>query len=289
MSDYIKKIKRQIEIVAKALSNNEKFTIIDLAVEYNVEELTIKRDLADLRSRGIDIHSLKKDGIKILSPLKKELLKEFILEFVSFAYSEDYPDKSTMVLIQKLGERALVFIFKLQKAIEQNLITIIDYQGTATSLKKNVYIEPLKIFQAQGEWRLLARNDNIIKQYFISKMTDVRLSTEKFKPYPKDKIESLFASSLKSWIGTEKFLIKILFDKNWSEIIKSKTYLLNQKITDLENGSIIFEGVVNSLDEAATWISSFGKGVKVLEPEELKNKVISLAKDVLSNYDLFQT
>lgn len=284
MSEYIRKVKRQIEIVGKALSRNEKFTITDLAVEHNVEELTIKRDLADLRSRGIDIHSLKKEGIKIIHPLKKELLKEFILEFISFSYSEDYPDKSTMVLIQKLGEKALLFIVKLQKAIEQNLITVIDYQATASIKKTNVFIQPLKIFQAQGEWRLLALNQNLIKQYFISKLLDVRLTSEKFKSYPKEKIESLFSSSLKSWIGTEQFHLKIHFNKNWSEVIKSKTYLLNQKITELNDGSIIFDGIVNSLDEAASWVLSFGKGVKVLEPEELKNKVLQLAKDVLSNY-----
>lgn len=284
MSEYIRKVKRQIEIVGKALSRNEKFTITDLAVEHNVEELTIKRDLADLRSRGIDIHSLKKEGIKIIHPLKKELLKEFILEFISFSYSEDYPDKSTMVLIQKLGEKALLFIVKLQKAIEQNLITVIDYQATASIKKTNVFIQPLKIFQAQGEWRLLALNQNLIKQYFISKLLDVKLTSEKFKSYPKEKIESLFSSSLKSWIGTEQFHLKIHFNKNWSEVIKSKTYLLNQKITELDDGSIIFDGIVNSLDEAASWVLSFGKGVKVLEPEELKNKVIQLAKDVLSNY-----
>jgi predicted DNA-binding transcriptional regulator YafY len=284
MSEYIKKLKRQIEIVGKALSSKEQFTIVDLAVEHNVEELTIKRDLAELRSRGIDIHSLKKEGIKILQPLNKDLLKEFILEFISFSYSEDYPDKSTMVLIQKLGEKALLFIVQLQKAIEQNLITIIDYQSTVNSIKKDIYIQPLKIFQSQGEWRLLAVNQNLIKQYIISKIIDVKLSSEKFKPFPKERIDSLFTSSLKSWIGADQYEIKIHFAKDWAEIIKSKTYLLNQKITDNNDGSIIFEGVVNSLDEAATWIASFGKGVKVLKPEELKNKVIRLAKDVLSNY-----
>lgn len=285
MSEYIKKLKRQIEIVGKALSSKERFTILDLAVEHQVEELTIKRDLAELRSRGIDIHSLKKEGIKILQPLKKEILKEFILEFISFSYSEDYPDKSTMVLIQKLGEKALLFIVQLQRAIEQNIVTIIDYQSTANSLKQNIYIQPLKIFQAQGEWRVLALNQNLIKQYFISKMIDVKLTSEKFSPISKEKIDSLFASSLKSWIGPEQFELKIIFENNWAEIIKSKTYLLNQKITTLENGSILFEGIVNSLDEAATWVVSFGEGVKVLEPQELKLKVIQLAKGALSNYE----
>ena len=284
MSEYIRKIKRQIEIVGKALSSKEKFTVMDLAVEYDVEELTIKRDLAELRSRGIDIHSLKKSGIRILNPIKKEILKEFILEYIGFSYSEDYPDKSTTILIQKLGDRALTLITQLQKAIDENLVTIIDYQSTVTTLKKNVYINPLKIFQSQGEWRLLAVNQNIIKQYYISKIIDFKVTTEKFKPFQKEKIESLFLSSLKSWIGSEQFPIKIHFSQNWAEVIKSKTYLLNQKITDLEDGSIIFEGNVNSIDEAATWILSFGKGAKVLEPDNLKLKVIQLAKEALSNY-----
>jgi len=284
MSEYIKKLKRQIEIVGKALSSKDKFTVLDLAIEHNVEVLTIKRDLAELRSRGIDIHSLKKEGIKILQPLKKELLKEFILEYISFSYSEDYPDKSTLILIQKHGEKALLFIVQLQKAIEQNLVVEIDYQSTANVLKTNVLIHPLKIFQAQGEWRLLALNQNLVKQFFISKINDIRLTSEKFKPLPQEKINSLFTSSLKSWIGAEQYELKILFEKNWSEVIKNKTYLLSQKITDLEDGSILFEGIVNSLDEAATWIVSFGKGVKVLQPEELKLKVIQLARDALSNY-----
>lgn len=284
MSEYIRKIKRQIEIVGKALSSNDKFTVMDLAVEYDVEELTIKRDLAELRSRGIDIHSLKKRGIKILNPIRKEILKEFILEYIGFSYSEDYPDKSTTILIQKLGDKALTLITQLQKPIDKNLVTIIDYQSTATTLKKNVYINPLKIFQSQGEWRLLAVNQNLIKQYYISKIVNFKVTSEKFKPLEKEKIESLFSSSLKSWIGTEQFPIIIHFSKNWAEVIKSKTYLINQKIIDREDGSIIFEGNVNSIDEAATWVLSFGKGAKVLEPEELKSKVIQLAKDALSNY-----
>lgn len=284
MSEYIRKIKRQIEIVGKALSSVEKFTVTDLAVEYDVEELTIKRDLAELRSRGIDIHSLKRGGIKILNPIKEETLKEFILEFIGFSYSEDYPDKATSILIQKLGPKALTFITEIQKAIEKNFITIIDYKSTANTLKKNVYIHPLKIFQSQGEWRLLAVNQNLIKQYYISKIQDVRVTDEKFKPLKKEKIDSLFSSSLKSWIGPEQFSIKIHFDKNWAEVIKSKTYLLNQKITEMEDGSVIFEGTVNSIDEAATWVLSFGKGAKVLEPEQLKTKVIQLAKEALSNY-----
>jgi predicted DNA-binding transcriptional regulator YafY len=59
-----------------------------------------------------------------------------------------------------------------------------------------------------------------------------------------------------------------------------------QKIESLPDGSIIFETVVNSLGEIASWIVSRGEGVEVLEPEELRNRVIQIAGAVLRNYNI---
>lgn len=55
-----------------------------------------------------------------------------------------------------------------------------------------------------------------------------------------------------------------------------------------QDGSIIYETVVNSLNEIASWIVSRGKGVVVLEPESLKKLVIKTAEDVLKNYLLMK-
>ena len=57
-----------------------------------------------------------------------------------------------------------------------------------------------------------------------------------------------------------------------------------QKIIEYPDGSIEYETIVNSLKEIASWIVSRGEGVIVLEPDELKNKVIKIAKGVLKNY-----
>jgi predicted DNA-binding transcriptional regulator YafY len=51
------------------------------------------------------------------------------------------------------------------------------------------------------------------------------------------------------------------------------------------DGSVIYCTTVNSLEEIASWIVSRGKGVVVLEPAELKEKVLALARDSISNYD----
>jgi predicted DNA-binding transcriptional regulator YafY len=57
-----------------------------------------------------------------------------------------------------------------------------------------------------------------------------------------------------------------------------------QQVTKQEDGSIIFEATVNSLNEIAGWIVSRGEGIKVLASDKLKEHVIELARGVLNNY-----
>jgi predicted DNA-binding transcriptional regulator YafY len=55
-------------------------------------------------------------------------------------------------------------------------------------------------------------------------------------------------------------------------------------ITENADGSIVFEAIVNSLEEVAGWVVSRGDGVRVLEPEKLRNMVIQTARGALGNY-----
>ena len=67
MRDIRAKLKRQSEILGLILSDKKSISVADLAFKYGCEELTIKRDLKELRSTGIDIHSSGKSGVKILN------------------------------------------------------------------------------------------------------------------------------------------------------------------------------------------------------------------------------
>ncbi|MBU2445108.1 MAG: transcriptional regulator [Bacteroidetes bacterium] len=284
MSEYKKKIKRQLEIIGNAISSKNSYSTFDLADKFAVEELTIKRDLREIRSQGIDIHSSKKKGISILSKISEGKLKELILEYISFSYSESFHDKATSLLIKKHGVKSLSLIIQIQEAIELSKALAINYHSKADVLKKDVLINPIRIFQSGNDWRILAINDDIMKQYILSKIEAVKLTTKSFTPISNEKIDSMFRFSLRSWVGQEHYDIKIKFSKKWADFIKEREYIETQKITDCGDGSIIYEATVNSLAEAATWVISFGQGVRVLEPLELKKEVIRLAKEVISNY-----
>ncbi len=283
--DFQSKFKRQIEILGLCLSEHTHRPLLtfDVADYFQVEELTIKRDLQDLRSYGIDIHSRKKNGICLERDLSKEKLIEIILHYAGMNHNDYALDKSTSLLVEKKGNEALSSIVLLQLCIDNSVIAKIDYNKMGSKIEKEKIIEPLLIFQNEGSWRLLAGSEGIMKQYLIDKIVKVKSTGKRFDKAGY-KFSDLFRHSWKSWLGNEKHKIKLWLSPFWADRVNPRMFVADQKITKNKDGSILFECTVNSLSEIAGWVVSRGEGVKVIEPEELKEAVISLAKGVLLNY-----
>lgn len=278
-------VKRRIEIVGLCLNVGEKQTLslADLADMFQVDELTIKRDLKELRFVGIDIHSTKRFGVIIHAPVSNDKIKEILLHYAGIINYNNIYDKSTALLIEKQSASALNHFVKLQLCIEDHCKAKIVYHNHNYESRERM-VNPLLIFHSEGSWRLLTQEDSLVKQFHLDKISKVEGTDQSFQRMSKEKFENLFKHSWGSWIGKEKFLVRLLFDKIWAERLKQRMLVSDQKIISQPDGSIIFEVEVNSLAEIASWIVSRGKGCKVLEPKELKEQVVKIAKDTLSNY-----
>jgi len=285
MEDLRLKIKRQIEIVGLVLEDPNKYDVYDLSVIFNVSEVTIKRDLQELRSLGIDIHSTRKKGICITSPLREDIIKNLSIQYFAVALSNSFIDGATNLFVVRQGAKALITMTQLQRAIEEKKKIKIEYERRAGSPPKNLIVEPYCIFQSDKQWRLLGKNEGEVKQFILSNITRLEITEEGFTPVDLEELNDMFATSFKSWLSGERIKVRIKFSPVWKERILSRQLMERQKIENLPDGSIIFETVVNSLSEIASWIVSRGVGVEVLEPEELKKTVIQIAKDVLKNYN----
>jgi predicted DNA-binding transcriptional regulator YafY len=286
MFDFQSKFKRQIEILGICLSGKpfpKPVRTFDLSYFFRVEELTIKRDLQDLRSYGIDIHSHKKNGICIASDLPSEKLVDIILHYAGLNHNDYALDKSTSLLVEQKGPGALGIFITLQLCIDNSESAEIDYNKMGSKVEYRKMIEPLLIFQSEGSWRLLAGSGGKMKQYIIDKIVDVTSAGRSFEKSGY-RFPDLFKHSWKSWLGDEMFKVKLWLSPYWAERVRPRMLINDQKIIRSDDGSIIFECTVNSLNEIAGWIVGRGEGVKVLDPPELKSLVINLANGVLNNY-----
>ena len=278
------KVKRQIEILGMAIGNTDGLKDADFAVLFNRDIPTIKRDMQELRKSGIDLHSKKKQGICIEGSVDSKTLAELIIQYMGICGARSGADKATALFVKALKEKSLATLVTLQRCIEQRTIALIDYQKDAEEVESGKEISPLMIFSSQGYWRVLAINEGRMKQYHLNKLLKVRGTGRHFKRPPQNEIEDLFRHSFRSWIGTERHNIKIALNSTWAERLKPQQLMETQLLKENSDGSVILEATVNSLDEVAGWVVSRGNGVTVLEPKELKLKVIDLAKGALGNY-----
>ncbi|MEW6005834.1 MAG: transcriptional regulator [Stygiobacter sp.] len=284
MKDLKLKIKRQTEILGLVISSPSKYQIGELAELYNVDDLTIKRDLQDLRSLGIDIHSNRKKGISIYNSISNESLKTIIHQYISIAINHNTFDQATNLFINKVGINAIAILTQLQIFAENNFQVKIKYLKPEEKVTEERIIDPYIIFQADKNWRLLANHNGTIKQFLLNNIKSIEKLDKKFKPISFDEIEEIFRTSFKCWLGKEKINVKLKFLPPWTDRLKPRKLMELEKVTENPDGSIIYETIVNSTNEIASWIVSRGKGVVVLEPIELKDLVIKLANEVLENY-----
>jgi predicted DNA-binding transcriptional regulator YafY len=285
MFEIQSKLKRQVEILGLCLGNVKDHTIktFDLADYFGVEELTIKRDLQDLRSYGIDIHSSRKNGVCISSPINKDKIAECIVHYTGINHPNLLSERSTILLVEQRGEASLKNIIQLQVCIDRTVTAKIVYnkEGKKSSIRE---INPILIYQSEGSWRVLSFEQEKVKQYLITKIESVEITNNRFKRISEEKFEELFRYSWKSWLDDKKYKIKLELSKFWADSISPRMLAFDQKITPQSDSSFIFEATVNSFNEIAAWIVARGKGMKVLEPEGLKKQVINLAQETLNNY-----
>jgi predicted DNA-binding transcriptional regulator YafY len=284
MKDLKIKIKRQTEILGLVLAHPGKYQIFDFEEMYAVNDLTIKRDLQELRSLGIDIHSKGKNGINITSKMPTETLKVIIPQYIGIAVNQSSYDQATNLLINKLKQNSLAVIAQLQICIEKNSLIKIDYQKPEDKKTEERILEPYLIFQSDKNWRLLANHKGILKQFLLDRITTIQMLDRKFKPISSKQIDEIFSTSFRSWLGNDRYKVRLKFLPPWPDRIKPRQLMEFQKVIENPDGSIEYETVVNSLTEIASWIVSRGEGVIVLEPESLKNLVLSTAYGVLKNY-----
>jgi hypothetical protein len=78
--------------------------------------------------------------------------------------------------------------------------------------------------------------------------------------------------------------IKLQLSDFWAGNMKAEPFMHTQNYYKTDHGINIFEFNVSNPDDLTWWLMKFGKGVTVLEPPELKLKIIELANNILFNY-----
>ena len=215
----------------------------------------------------------------------KAALKESALEYLGklsvLIHRTSFHDSDYRLKAQLMDD--------LMVGIEDRLITFITYQSVRATEPVTYEVYPYGLVWHRGSLYLIAhsRHHDEIRNFKLDRMSEVALETLKFqKPADFDLRDHLKDSLGIFHTAGEPKTVRIRFEAAVAQYVQEHHWHDSQKLKPQNDGTLIMEMQLATLEEVKSWIQSFGKNAVVLEPEELRQEIIKDLETNLQAYHL---
>src|SRR3990172_6277225 len=257
---------RRNELLAFVLNGNLE-SKADYAQRFNVDEVTINRDLLWLRKKGIQIYS-KNNKVILLGIPNKSTILELCSNYLPLKLQSELVNKSLKGLSIIAQTTAFAHLVLISKAINEKLILKMKYKRFYDNEIDDYEIKPLSLLQRGNNWSMQAikKDEEVVKTFYVSRIQKLWLSDQRF-------------SQIKGAIGEnkkEKIVLKFssevadqLIDKVWFEDFELKT---------LDNGDVLLFTEREITNNLAAWCISWWDKIKIIKSEKLKIFISQMIK-----------
>lgn len=301
------KIDRLMGIVVYLL-NNGRTSSQKLAEEFEVSPRTIMRDLESLDQAGIPIQSFYgvEGGYQIMEDFvfEKQVATNHEYDWIVAAlkgFATAYTNKSLEQTLAKIksiynvegntvsvdfgvaneDDKINKQLILLEDAIEKKCVVRFSYINSHDEVKE-IQVEPVQLQYKWYNWYLIGYYEKY-QDYCMFKL--VRMDNLQVTEKRYTKIHNL--SDIKQKDSSDNIVHIKLYGK---ALIKSKCReYLNGRITkEFDNGD--FEFCFSAPEHETFWygvILSFGNKAKIIEPQEVKERIIETCKEIQMQYEVF--
>lgn len=292
------------------LLNHGKTPASELAKHFEVSVRTIQRDIDALCQAGIPICAFTgtNGGYEILSDFKmnNQLASEDEYAYIATAINglktvtnnpmaDDIYEKITA--ISKKSNTGMILDFSvlregdekllqmLQSAVKNKQVVRFTYTNNSGETREHC-VEPIAVIYKWYAWYMLAFNPakQDYRTYKLVRMEDVCTTEDKFSREHRS-AEDILNDCSSSYQGKD-VSTKVRLRCRGNAIHRIKEYLNGQLIETFEDGTAIME--IHIVENEQWWIGvvlSQGNEVEVIEPEQIKNRIIECAKYILFLYE----
>ncbi len=275
MPNNIQALKRQIEILAYFCTKRDGDSCYDydLAEKYFVSEITIRRDLNELRAKGIPINSLHGKGIEITGKIQQKILSDFIIKYIAHFNSEIIVSRAFDYLL-KNGMQAINIISELNSSIENNSYVLLEVNSPQIG-KRSLKVLPYKIIDNNGTLEIVFIHNSIAQSIIFKHISSANDTNEKNSTDYKLKIREFISQTYNKEESTIKIKLKV------SSEVSIKNFEINSinVIRFSKNGQVVVETSESSLDDVAVWAMKQSNNIKVIEPQALINKINDIKEE----------
>lgn len=182
----------------------------------------------------------------------------------------------------------LPFWPELQQAVNEDRCIQVVYENYNGQVAEYV-LEPYSLVAKASLWYLIARREGDLRTYRVSRLQRVTLLDTHFRrpddfdlpTYWQDHVQD-FLASLTGFAFTLRIDSRRMASAKW--YTPGRTEIVEPPGSD---GWLTVRFWVESIDIAEMFVISMGAQVTVVEPAELRAKVLDTAREILRNYDWF--
>jgi predicted DNA-binding transcriptional regulator YafY len=294
--------------MALMLQVKGEMTIRELAARLEVSEKMVKRYKTDLEMAGIYVGStrgrnggyfletnIRLDAIDLTLPEIKSL--QMALETVrsgNFHYSKAFESLANKIFWQHELDERIEYRHKMMREshlatsdekyvwhtisgaiMDRSKIQIVyrslKAHGVVTSQR---IVHPYGVFDYQGATYTygFCEKADALRIFKLSRIDQIEVLSERFEILQAQSLEDILESSFGIY-NDALCDVKVKIHYPMSEIVKEKIISKNQKITAIDNKTILFEARMRGYEEYKSWVLSMGTCAEVITPEKLKEDI----------------
>lgn len=175
---------------------------------------------------------------------------------------------------------------QLKEACDKQFSIEIDYYAAYNGQTTTRTVDPYKILEYQGAWYVVGwchmRKD--LRHFAVHRIRNFKALRKKFVPKKNLNMEEWIASAFQLEHCDGEHLVRIRFTPIGARFAIERNWHPSQKVTRHSDGSCTLEFMTQSFDEVKRWVLPFGCGAEVIDPPDLRRRVMEELKQTLRGY-----
>jgi predicted DNA-binding transcriptional regulator YafY len=174
----------------------------------------------------------------------------------------------------------------LQDACSRHQTVEIDYYAAHSGETTTRKVDPYRILEFEGAWYVAGwchlRNE--LRKFALHRVRKHKLLKEKFTVKDGLNLDAWLQLPFRLEHGDGDQTVRIRFTPVGARFALDRQWHPTQKVTGHADGSCTMEFKAQNLDEVKRWVLPYGSGAEVIDPPELRRRVMEELRQALRGY-----
>lgn len=185
----------------------------------------------------------------------------------------------------QFGSQA-VYELVLQALIERRQLRI-DYDAASPEGPTQTVLDVYRVIFRRRSWYVIGRSslDREVRVFHLGRIEHAQLLDDHYEIPPRFTLERFLGNAWhlhREVTGPKQVVIH--FEANVARNVAEVRWHRTQETALLSNGRLEFRVTVDGLEEISWWILGYGDQAEVIEPQELRDRILSHAANMVRKY-----